>query len=147
MSRKNNKREDALKLGADEYISTDDDKDWASKNSRSLDLIVCTVSSPKMPLGDYLTLLKVRGTFIQVGAPEDKLPDLTAFALVFKGVKLGGSLIGAPWQIDEMLKLAAEKKIKPWIQTRPMAEANQAILDFEAGKPRYRYTLVNEKHL
>lgn len=93
-----------------------------------------------MPLGDYLTLLKVRGTFIQVGAPENKLPDLTAFALVFKAVKLGGSLIGAPWQIDEMLELAAEKKIKPWIQTRPTAEANQAILDFEAGKPRYRFT-------
>ncbi|CAK4032141.1 probable alcohol dehydrogenase, class V [Lecanosticta acicola] len=147
ISRKNNKREDALKLGADEYISTDDDKDWAAKNSRSLDLIVCTVSSDKMPLSDYLALLKVHGTFIQVGAPEDKLPDLTAFALVMKGVKIGGSLIGAPGQIEEMLQLVAEKKIKPWINTRPLKDANQAILDFEAGKPRYRITLVNEKHL
>lgn len=48
ISRKDNKREDALKLGADAYIATDDDKDWAQKNSRSLDLIVSTVSSSKV---------------------------------------------------------------------------------------------------
>jgi D-arabinose 1-dehydrogenase-like Zn-dependent alcohol dehydrogenase len=30
-------------------------------------LIVCTVSSEKMPLNDYLSLLKTKGTFIQVG--------------------------------------------------------------------------------
>lgn len=147
ISRKNNKRDDVLKLGADEYIATDDDEDWANKHARSLDLIVCTVSSPKMPLSDYLTLLKVKGTFIQVGAPEDKLPDMYAFAFVLKGIKMGGSLIGPPWQIEEMLKLAAEKKVKPWINTYPMDKANQAIQDFEAGKPRYRITLVNERNL
>jgi D-arabinose 1-dehydrogenase-like Zn-dependent alcohol dehydrogenase len=48
ISRKASKREDALKLGADEYIATDDDKDWAKKNARSLDLIVSTVSSSKV---------------------------------------------------------------------------------------------------
>ena len=45
-----------------------------------------------------------------------------------------------------MLELAAEKNIKPWVQTRPMADANQAVQDMEAGKARYRYVLVNEKH-
>jgi alcohol dehydrogenase (NADP+) len=43
-----------------------------------------------------------------------------------------------------MLEFAAEKKIKSWVQTRPMAEANQALLDVQAGKPRYRQVLVNE---
>jgi alcohol dehydrogenase (NADP+) len=28
---------------------------------------VCTISSEKMPLTDYLGLLKTKGTFIQVG--------------------------------------------------------------------------------
>ena len=117
ISRSHNKREDVLKMGADEYISTDDDKDWAKHHARSLDLIVSTVSSPKMPLTDYLGLLRVKGTFIQVGAPEDKLPDLTAFAFIGKGVKFGGSMIGPPWQIKEMLDFVAEKKLKPWIMT------------------------------
>ncbi|KAJ9622075.1 hypothetical protein H2203_006956 [Taxawa tesnikishii (nom. ined.)] len=92
----------------------------------------------------YLQLLRTRGTSIQVGASEDKLPDLTAFAFIAKGVKLGGSMIGAPWEIEEMLKLAADKRVKPWIQKVPMKDANKAIVDMEAGKARYRYTLVNE---
>lgn len=45
-----------------------------------------------------------------------------------------------------MLALAVEKKVKPWVETRPLQEANQAIVDLAAGKPRYRYVLVNEKH-
>lgn len=146
ISRKAEKKADVLKMGADEYIATDEDKDWAKHHARSLDLIISTVSSPKMPLMDYLQLLRTKGTFIQVGAPEDKLPDMNAFAFIAKGVKFGGSAIGPPWQIEEMLNFAAEKKVKAWINEYPMDEANKAIVDFEAGKPRYRITLVNKKH-
>jgi alcohol dehydrogenase (NADP+) len=67
ISRKAEKRSEVLELGATTYIATDDDKDWATANRRSLDLIVCTVSSEKMPLESYLGLLKTYGTFIQVG--------------------------------------------------------------------------------
>jgi D-arabinose 1-dehydrogenase-like Zn-dependent alcohol dehydrogenase len=42
-----------------------------------------------------------------------------------------------------MLQLAADKKIKPWIQERKMAEANQAVRDMVDGKARYRYVLKN----
>ncbi|KAL1973101.1 hypothetical protein VTN31DRAFT_6643 [Thermomyces dupontii] len=47
ISRRSNKREDALKLGADEYIATDEDKGWVAENTRTLDLLVLTVSSSK----------------------------------------------------------------------------------------------------
>jgi alcohol dehydrogenase (NADP+) len=116
-----------------------------TENAGTLDLIVSTVSSPKMPLSQYLGLLAPRGQFVQVGAPEDVLPPISAFSLIMKGIKLGGSLIGTPKDIEEMLQLAAEKKVKPWIQQFPMAQANKAVVDFDAGKPRYRFCLVNEK--
>lgn len=145
ISRKNDKREDVLKLGADEYIATEEDQDWAKKHGRSLDLIVCTVSSPKLPLMDYLQLLRVRGTFIQVGAPEDSLPATNAFAYIGKGVKFGGSLIGSPKEIEQMLELAAKKGVHPWINKYSMKDANKAIVDFTAGKPRFRIALVNEQ--
>lgn len=147
ISRSHEKKEDVLKMGADEYIATNDDKDWATHHARSLDLIVCTVSSPKMPLMEYLQLLRTKGTFVQVGAPEESLPDMTAFAFIAKGVSFGGSMIGPPWQIEEMLNFAAEKGVHPWIQKVPMKDANKAIVDMEAGKARYRISLVNEKHL
>lgn len=67
ISRKGDKRKDALALGADEYIATGEDEDWATKHKRTLDLIICTVSSEKMPLTEYLGLLATKGTFIQVG--------------------------------------------------------------------------------
>jgi len=67
ISRHQDKGHDVLALGADEYVATDDDKDWTKKHFRSLDLIINTVSSSKMPMTDYLSLLKVKGTLIQVG--------------------------------------------------------------------------------
>ncbi|KAL2817475.1 chaperonin 10-like protein [Aspergillus cavernicola] len=144
ISRKADKREDVLKMGADMYIATGEDEDWLEKNRRSLDLIICTVSSSKMPISDYVSLLKRDGTFIQVGVPEDGSLAIPAFILVMNRVKLGGSLIGSPEVIREMLELAAEKKVQPWIEERPMKEANKAILDMNEGIARYRYVLVNE---
>lgn len=144
ISRKANKREDALKLGADAYIATDEEPDWATHHAQSLDLIISTVSSSKMPIVQYSQMLRARGTFVQLGAPEDGALEIPAFALIMKGIKLGGSLIGSPDEIREMLDLAASKKVKPWIEERPMKEANQAILDMGKGNARYRYVLVNE---
>ncbi|KAL3484821.1 chaperonin 10-like protein [Aspergillus germanicus] len=144
ISRRSDKREDALKMGADKYIATAEDENWAAENKRTLDLIVCTVSSSKMPISDYVSLLKRDGTFVQVGAPEDGALTIPAFVLVMNGVKLGGSLIGSPDVIREMLQLAADKKIQPWVEQRPMKEANKAIVDMEEGVARYRYVLVNE---
>ncbi|CAK7221303.1 hypothetical protein SCUCBS95973_004448 [Sporothrix curviconia] len=145
LSRRANKRADALALGADLYIATDDaeeDAKWNKTHKRTLDLIVSTISSPKMPMRKYLELLKVGGSFVQVGLPDGGvLPNINAFTLVGNGIKVGGSAIGAPHEIQEMLKLAAEKEIKPWVTVRPMSDANMAIVDMEAGKARYRYVL------
>ena len=147
ISRKNNKRKDVLAMGADAYIATEDEKGWHKTHARSLDLIICTVSSPKMPLSQYLRLLRTKGTFIQVGAPEDKLPDMNAFAFIGKGVKFGGSMIGSPKQIEEMLELVVRKGIKPWISHYDMKDANKAVVDFEEGKARYRITLENRRDM
>lgn len=99
-----------------------------------------------MPLEQYLMLLRTNGIFIQVGAPEDRLPAFNAFSLIAKGCKIGGSAIGAPHEIEEMLELTVKKGVKPWIQKVPLKDANKAVVDMDAGKARYRYVLVNEAH-
>jgi alcohol dehydrogenase (NADP+) len=146
ISRRRNKVEDAKAMGATDYIATSEDEKWARKHARSLDLIISTVSSPDMPLESYLRLLRTGGQFIQVGAPEDKLPQIAAFGLIGKGCKIGGSQIGSPKEIQEMLNFAAEKGIKPWVQTRSMKDANKSVVEMEDGKARYRYVLVNLDH-
>lgn len=50
ISRRADKKADALKMGADAYIATAEDKDWVKEYTRSLDLIVCTASSSKVSL-------------------------------------------------------------------------------------------------
>ena len=92
-----------MKMGATKFIATDDDKDWAKHNARSIDLIVSTVSSPNMPLSKYFQLLKTKGKFVQVGAPEDALPGFNCFALIGKGISLGGSAIGPPEQVRDYI--------------------------------------------
>ncbi|KAK5162913.1 uncharacterized protein LTR77_011074 [Saxophila tyrrhenica] len=142
ISRGTSKKEDAKKLGADDFIATQEEG-WETKNASSLDLIVSTVSGANIPIMKYLQLLDVGGRFIQVGAPEDPFPQFHPFALIAKRVSVEGSAIGSPKEIEEMLQLAADKKIKPWIQEMPMKDANKAIVQFEEGKPRYRYVLKN----
>lgn len=146
ISRSSSKKDDAMKMGADDFIATAEDKDWASKNAKTLDLIVCTVSSDNMPIGDYLQLLRTKGTFVLVGAPEDGVPAFSAFALLAKRVTVAGSMIGSPSEIKDMLKFVAENNIKAWTEPRPLKDANQAVLDLVANKARYRYVLVNEAH-
>ncbi|KAJ5766937.1 uncharacterized protein N7511_004553 [Penicillium nucicola] len=144
ISRKLSKKEDSLKMGADLYIATDDEPEWATANSRSLDLIISTVSSTKMPMTEYLGLVKTGGTFVQVGLPEDGGLFVSVRTLM-RQISLQSSLVGSPNEIREMLQLVADKGIRPWIEEIPMKDANKAIVDMEDGKARYRYVLVNDQ--
>lgn len=96
-----------------------------------------------MPVLDYFSILRAGGKLLQLGAPDEPVP-IPIFPLMQSGLSLSSSGIGSPAEIREMLNLAVEKKVEPWVQERPMKEANQAMIDFEAGKPRFRYVLVNE---
>ncbi|PHH91729.1 hypothetical protein CDD83_10507 [Cordyceps sp. RAO-2017] len=142
ISRRENKRKEATDLGCDDYIATEDDPDWARKNANRFDLIVSTVSSTKMPMDDYLGLLSFEGTLVQVGLPEGPI-SMPVRPLIMGRRQLAGSLIGSPKEIRDMFALAAEKKVRPWVEKRPMSDANATIVDMEAGKPRFRYVLVN----
>ena len=87
-------------MGADHFIATNEDKDWAIHNANTIDLLICTVSSADMPFEEYLMLLRVKGTFVQVGVPEEPMPAFNAFSIIGKGLKLAGSAIGGPHEIE-----------------------------------------------
>jgi len=94
ISHSERKKEDALKLGASNFIATHSGGDEDFKpHARSLDLIICTTNDPEMPLGGYLSLLRPDGRMVIVGAPEKNLPVLSPFQLIGGNVSLGGSMI------------------------------------------------------
>ncbi|OAG05350.1 NAD(P)-binding protein [Paraphaeosphaeria sporulosa] len=126
VSRWRAKEDDAKKLRADHFIAADEEGWEQGDNASSLDLIVSTVLSDKLPL--------------------DLFPAFPAVALIMKAVHITGSAIGSPKDIKEMLQLVSEKGIKPWTQEVSLKHTNKAILDFENGKPRYRFVLKNENY-
>ena len=144
ISRSNSKEADARKLGADEFIATNDEPDWTTKYADSMDIILNSASSSKAGLNDYIKILAPGGSLVQIGLPDDGKLEAPVFPLI-RRKRVESSLIGSPDEIREMFDLVAKKGIKPWIQIRAMEDANNAILDFRAGKPRYRYVLANKE--
>lgn len=92
---------------------------------------------------DYIGLLKRDGKLVQVGNPDDGAFTLPAGPLIAMRTSFTGSTIGSPAEIREMLDMTARTGTQFWIETRPMNEANAAIVDMDAGRARYRYVLVN----
>ncbi|KAG9230851.1 chaperonin 10-like protein [Amylocarpus encephaloides] len=145
ISRRENKRNDALELGADAYVATEEELGWMEHYASSLDVIICTVSSADMPLNKYLTLLRTGGHFCQVGMPEAPMPGLEIFGLVERKISIHFNDIGSIQETEKLLEFAARENIHPWIEERKMSDVNDVLKDMEAGKARYRYVLVSEK--
>lgn len=144
MSRRESKRGDAIQLGANDYIATESETNWAEKYAKSLDVIICTVSSADMPLNKYLGLLRTGGHFCQVGMPDDPLPALEIFGLVERKISIHFNDIGSVKETEELLEFVTRENIQPLIETRKMDDVNKVLKEMEAGSARYRYVLVNE---
>lgn len=147
ISRTSTKKADAIKMGATDFIATNEDKDWADKHSGTLDIIVSTVSSHELPIAEYLQLLALKGVYVHVGAPEDAIPGFNMFSLIPKRASIQGSMTGSPKDIADMLELFDKKGVRTWNNNVPMTGANEAIVDMDAGKARYRYVLCNEENI
>jgi uncharacterized zinc-type alcohol dehydrogenase-like protein len=66
-----------------------------------------------------------------------------AFPLISGLRSIGGSPIGSPYRIKEILDVAARHGVKAQIEAFPMAKANEAIEKVKKNKVRYRAVLTN----
>ncbi|SNX82990.1 related to alcohol dehydrogenase [Melanopsichium pennsylvanicum] len=142
------KKEDALKMGASEFVSTAENPSWAEDyKQKPFDLIINTASSNAVDLSSILSTLKVHGRLICVGMPEDVFKvRIQNFA--GNGCLMGSSHIGSKKEALQMLALAAEKNIQPWVEVLPMKDCSKAVKRVEDNDIRYRFVLVQdiEKH-
>ncbi|KAH9912117.1 GroES-like protein [Fomitopsis serialis] len=142
-----NKQEDAKKLGADVVVDTGVE-DYQKPYFDTLDLIISTTNVfPKgVTYFTYTSMLTPCGKFVNVGLPDaDKdMPSLQASDILWNGTFVGGSLVGSKRDVNEMLKVAAEKGVKPWVQELPMREYKTALEGVHNGDVRYRYVLKQD---
>ncbi|MFF9086861.1 NAD(P)-dependent alcohol dehydrogenase [Streptomyces sp. NPDC014991] len=132
------KKDDGLKLGADHYHATSDPKTF-EELAGSLDLIVSTVSAP-MDFDALLSLLKVEGALVNVGAPEEPVA-LNLFSVIGGRKTLAGSMIGGIQETQEMLDFCAEHGIGAEIELISAAEVNEAYERVLASDVRYRFVI------
>ncbi|MGN2436962.1 NAD(P)-dependent alcohol dehydrogenase [Pseudomonas syringae] len=133
------KREDGLRLGADEVIVSRDPAQMATQVN-SLDFILNTVAAPH-DLDAFLSLLKRDGTMTLVGAPAEPHPSPAVFNLIFKRRSLAGSLIGGIQETQEMLDFCAEHGIVSDIEVIDMQYINDAYERMLKGDVKYRFVI------
>ncbi|MFN7104473.1 MAG: NAD(P)-dependent alcohol dehydrogenase [Pseudorhizobium sp.] len=138
LSQSLSKKDDGLKLGADHYYATSDAETF-TKLAGSFDLIICTVGVA-IDWNAYLGLLKVDGSMVVVGAPEDSVP-VHAFSLIPGRRSLSGSMIGSIKETQEMLDFCGKHNIVSEIETIGIQEINEAYERVLKSDVRYRFVI------
>jgi alcohol dehydrogenase (NADP+) len=138
LSTSESKRDDALKLGAHDFAATRDGNAFKTL-AKTFDFIVDSVSAPH-DYNAYLSLLKVDGTMILLGVPDQPAP-VAAGALIMQRRRLTGSLIGGIRETQEMLDFCAEHGIVSDIERIGIADINTAYERMLKGDVRYRFVI------
>ena len=134
-----NKRQDALDLGADEVVVSRD-REQMKAQANSFDFILNTVAASH-DLDAFTTLLKRDGTMCLVGVPEHPHPSPNIGNLIFKRRAIAGSLIGGIPETQEMLDFCAERGIVSEIEMIEAREIDAAYDRMQRGDVKYRFVI------
>jgi uncharacterized zinc-type alcohol dehydrogenase-like protein len=132
------KKDDGLRLGADDYRATSDRQTFRDLVGR-FDLIINTVSAG-VNINHFLRLLKTDGTLVNLGAPPEPLP-VQAFALILGRKSFAGSVIGSIRETQEMLDFCAEHGIGADIEVIGADRINEAWERVLKSDVRYRFVI------
>jgi uncharacterized zinc-type alcohol dehydrogenase-like protein len=127
-----------MKLGADHFYATSEDRTFDNL-AGSFDLVVNTVSAT-LPMDKYLSLLRLGGTMVNVGAPAEPL-SVAAFSLIPMRRSWAGSMIGGIRQTQEMLDFCAEHNLGAEIEVISGEQIDEAYDRVVASNVRYRFVI------
>lgn len=133
------KKEEAMKLGATEFIAT---KGVKELQTRPIDRLLVTASF-QPDWSQYLPILAPRACVYPLSVDKGDL-KFPYMAIIKKELSIQGSLV-APRQVHrEMLEFAARHNIRPIIEQFPMTleGINEGMAKLRSGKMRYRGVLI-----
>jgi D-arabinose 1-dehydrogenase-like Zn-dependent alcohol dehydrogenase len=134
-----NKEKELRGLGADEVVIAGDDPGKALQKAGGVDVILSTTNSAKQ-VSQAFSGLRPGGRFINMGLPDGPI-TVDPMVLMFGQRQLRGSSQDERSDLFEALQLVASGKVKPVVETYPLARANEARERLETGKVRYRAVL------
>ena len=132
------KKEDALRLGADEVVLSRNAEDM-EKHAGSFDFILDAVAA-EHDINAYINLLARDGNITMVGAPEKPL-SVAVFGLIFQRRSFSGSLIGGIAETQEMLDFCGEHNITSDVEVIPIQKINEAYERMLKSDVKYRFSI------
>jgi D-arabinose 1-dehydrogenase-like Zn-dependent alcohol dehydrogenase len=142
LSRSDRKKQEAMDLGAHEFIATANlDKDTKPEHPITR-LLVTTSVQPDWD--QIFQLMSTRSTIYPLSVSDGKL-SVPYMPILIQGVNIQGSLVANRAQHHQMLAFASLHNIKPMIEKFPMSEdgLKKAMDKLESGDINYRAVLVN----
>jgi uncharacterized zinc-type alcohol dehydrogenase-like protein len=133
-----NKKEDALRLGADEVVISRNGEEM-KKHAGSFDFILDAVSA-EHDLNEYIRLLHHDGNITLVGAPPKPLA-VSAFGLIYGRRSLSGSPIGGIAETQEMLDFCGKHDITADVEVIPIQNVNEAYERMLRSDVKYRFSI------
>jgi uncharacterized zinc-type alcohol dehydrogenase-like protein len=133
-----NKREDALRLGADEAVVSRN-ADEMKKHAGSFDFILDTVAAVH-DVNAYINLLRIDGNLTIVGvSPQPH--SIVAFGLIGGRRSLSGSFIGGLPETQEMLDFCGTHNITADVEVIPIQKVNEAYERLLKSDVKYRFAI------
>lgn len=136
------KKEEAMKLGASEFIAMKDAKELKTERPVNA-LLVTTSAQPDWKL--ILPVLAPSATIFPLSVAEGDF-SIPYMGFLVNGLRIQASLVASRYIQNRMLEFSAHHKIEPIIEKFPLTEdgCNQAIQKLADGKMRYRGVLVRQ---
>jgi D-arabinose 1-dehydrogenase-like Zn-dependent alcohol dehydrogenase len=130
------KKKELTGLGADEVVLAGDDPGKALRDAGGADIILSTTNSARQVSAAFHGL-RPGGRFVNMGLPDGAI-SIDPMVLMFGQRQLRGSSQDERSDLFEALSLVARGKVKPILETYPLARINQALERLVAGQVRYR---------
>lgn len=132
------KREDAIRLGADDFRLTTDPSVFEEFAS-GFDLILSTVPA-NLDYDSFLGMLALNGTLVNLGVPKNPI-TLDVFSLLRNRRSLAGTLVGGIAETQEMLDYCAEHGINAEVEIVSADQIDDAYDRVCSGDVRYRFVI------
>jgi len=148
ISSTNSKEAEARKLGASEFVATNDLQDEKKKaeffeSFKPCDIILHTIAAD-VDVNLYLSLLRKRGTMVFLAAPPANF-SISPWILLGHELNVTGSYSGSPQDFRDMFELMSKHDIKAMVEIMPLEKAYEAMQKVVRNEPRYRMVLEMPK--
>jgi len=144
LSASDSKREDAIKLGAHEFIVA---KGKWTEEVQKVDVIMMVANIKPDKWEEYISILHPRGKIILVTAGSETL-RIPYSPIIQQGYRIYGSLTASRKEMNLMLEFAKLHNIVPWVEIGKLTldGIQKGVDKLRNGLMRYRFVAIAEDY-